>query len=299
MKEYSLSEQFALISLDGMDAIHDTVAKKVALSGIAMAEVLQKMISNGSMKNSASFGEQLAGEISRVRKMSKKERHKLEKEMTAALKAEEALTEIPNLLGCDMTYYTANVTIREYRSELREYQRIVESIRAEILEPGEASLETVCLLYLCRETGCMHDIFSVEEQEQIQSRMIEMMAATPFYKALLETEFYSGIRNAYLGFLRAKTNLFKNPYLEGVNLLFPFLDRKQAIFIDMVIVGTTVEERRRKTIEFLRSNGHVCEEVPMGSERFIKVDNKYYRIFPSTRSCKVPIQGIELLPVYR
>lgn len=31
MKEYSLSEQFALISLDGMDAIHDTVAKKVAL----------------------------------------------------------------------------------------------------------------------------------------------------------------------------------------------------------------------------------------------------------------------------
>lgn len=54
-----------------------------------------------------------------------------------------------------------------------------------------------------------------------------------------------------------------------------------------------------KTIEFLRSNGHVCEEVPMGSERFIKVDNKYYRIFPSTRSCKVPIQGIELLPVYR
>ena len=145
----------------------------------------------------------------------------------------------------------------------------------------------------------MHDIFSVEEQEQIQSRMIEMMAATPFYKALLETEFYSGIRNAYLGFLRAKTNLFKNPYLEGVNLLFPFLDRKQAIFIDMVIVGTTVEERRRNTIEFFSSIGHVCEEVPMGSERFIKVDNKYYRIFPSTRSCKVPIQGIELLPVYR
>ena len=35
MKEFSLSEQFALISLDGMDAIHDTVAKKVALSGIA------------------------------------------------------------------------------------------------------------------------------------------------------------------------------------------------------------------------------------------------------------------------
>lgn len=299
MKEYLLSEQFALISLDGMDATHDTVAKRVALSGIAMADALQKMISDGKAEDVSFFGKQIAEEISRVKKLSKKERDRLEKEMVSRLKADEALTEIPNLLGCDMTYYTADITIREYRSKPEEYQGIVEGIRAEILEPGAVSLETVCLLYLCRETGCMHDIFSLEEQEQIQGRMVEMMGNTPIYKLLLETEFHSGIRKMYLGFLRTKTNLFKNPYLEGVNLLFPFLDRKQAIFIDMIIAGTTVEERRKSTIEFLRKNGHVCEEVPMGSESFIKVDNKYYRIFPSTRSCRVPIQGIELLPVYR
>ncbi|MDE6202727.1 MAG: hypothetical protein K2G19_04555, partial [Lachnospiraceae bacterium] len=277
---------------------HDTAAKKVALSGIAMADAIQKMISDKDISDISSFGEKLTGEIDRIKSMSKKERAELERKMVSSLKAREVLTEIPNILGGDMNYYTANVTMREYRSDPAEYQGIVENIRAEILEPGEVSLETVCLLYLCRETGCMHDIFSVEEQEQIQRRMIELMGREPLYKVLFETEFHSGIRNAYLGFLRAKTNLFKNPYLEGVNLLFPFLDRKQAIFIDMIIAGTTVEERRKKTIEFLRKNGHVCEEVPMGSESFVKVDNKYYRIWPSTRSNKIPIQGIELLPVY-
>lgn len=299
MKEYVLSEQFALISLDGMDVLHDTAAKKAALSGIAIAGILQKMISGENLDDISSFREQLTGEIHKVKKMSKKERDGLEKEMVSVLKAREVLTEIPNILGCDMNYYTANVTMREYRSDPAEYQGIVESIRAEMLEPGEVPLETVCLLYLCRETGCVHDIFSVEEQEQMQIRMVEMMGKEPLYKALLETEFHSGIRNAYLGFLRAKTGLFKNPYLEGVNLLFPFLDRKQAIFIDMIIAGTTVEERRKKTMEFLRKNGHICEEFPMGSESFVKVDNKYYRIWPCTRSSRVPIQGIELLPVYR
>ena len=89
MKEYLLSEQFALISLDGMDAIHDTVAKNVALSGIAMAGVLQKMISDGSMKDSSVFEEQLTEEINKVKKMSKKERNKLEKEMVSILMARD------------------------------------------------------------------------------------------------------------------------------------------------------------------------------------------------------------------
>ncbi|MFR6328786.1 MAG: hypothetical protein ACLUOI_08145 [Eisenbergiella sp.] len=36
-------------------------------------------------------------------------------EFTDILKAEGILKEIPNLLGCDMNYYTANVTMREYK----------------------------------------------------------------------------------------------------------------------------------------------------------------------------------------
>ena len=55
-------------------------------------------------------------------KMNAKERNALEKEFTDILKAEGILKEIPNLLGCDMNYYTANVTMREYKSDSALYQ---------------------------------------------------------------------------------------------------------------------------------------------------------------------------------
>lgn len=96
-----------------------------------------------------------------------------------------------------------------------------------------------------------------------------------------------------------KHKIFTNPYLEGVNLMFPFLDRRQAIFIDMVIMGTSVKDRRSAAIAFLEKNGHTCEKIKNGTETIVKVDNEYYRIFPSTRSFKIPIQGVELLPVYK
>lgn len=50
---------------------------------------------------------------------------------------------------------------------------------------------------------------------------------------------------------------------------------------------------------FLEKNGHTCEKIKNGTETIVKVDNEYYRIFPSTRSFKIPIQGVELLPVYK
>lgn len=101
-------------------------------------------------------------------------------------------------------------------------------------------------------------------------------------------------------FLRGKTDLFKNPYLEGVNLLYPFLDRRQAIFIDFVILGTNVEQRRLAVESFLTEKGHYVEEVKIGTETLLKIDNMYYRIWPKTIRCsRVPIQGANLVPVYR
>ena len=79
-------------------------------------------------------------------------------------------------------------------------------------------------------------------------------------------------------FLKTKRSLFKNPYLEGINLVFPYLERRKAIFIDFVVLGTYVRERRIAMMEYLMQKGHYAEEVRMGSETLLKVDNKYYRI---------------------
>ncbi|WP_342759869.1 hypothetical protein [Kineothrix sedimenti] len=297
--DYTIMEQFALVALDGQDSIHNTAAKKAAVIGIAAASVLQTLLVEDAQKNVNEFKNRFCHQLEKIKKMNGKQRRSLEKETVSMLKAEKVLEEVPNLLGCDMNYYTANVTMREYKTDEGTYQRIIESVRAVILEPGEVPEETVAVLWLFRECGCFHDIFSIEEQKKIESRLIEISAESQLYKVILEQEFHSGVRRTYLKFLNFKSNIFKNPYLEGVNLLFPFFDRRQAIFIDMVILGTTVRDRRQTAMQFLRENGHSCEELRIESETMVKIDNAYYRIWPSTRSCKVPIQGVELLPVYR
>lgn len=300
MKEYSIVEQFALIALDGQDSQHSTLAKKVTVYGIEAANILTKLFAEGIEQNIPEFKKQISGQLTKMKKLSPKKLKRIEKNMADILIGQGALTEIPNLLGCDINYYTAKVTMREYKCDEQLYRSITEGIKAVILEPGEVPLETICLLWLCRECGCMHAIFSIQEQKQLEERIIGLMAQYPLYQIIWQQEFHKGLLMGLLGFLHFKSKLFKNPYLEGVNLLFPFLERRQAVFIDMVIIGTTVGERRQATIDFLIKQGHTCEEIQLDSETIVKIDNGYYKIWPSTKTTyKIPIQGITLLPVYK
>ena len=299
MREYSISEKFSLVALDGQNSEHHTTAKKAVVRGIVMAEFLQEMLFDTTEHTISELSGRIQQEIQRVKKMKRKERNAAEQKMVQILTAQNVLTKVPDLLGCDMNYQTASVSMWQYKCDETEYMRIVEGVRAEILESGEVSDDMVCLMYLFRECGIMHDIFSVKEQDYVEQRLVSLMMEESLYKAILETEFHSGIDGAYIGFVKKKHNLFKNPYLQGVNLLFPFLDRRQAIFIDMMILGTNVAGRREATIQFLREKGHSCEDVSLEGEHFIKIENSYYRVWPSARQCKFPIQGVELLPVYR
>lgn len=209
------------------------------------------------------------------------------------------MEEAPDLLACDMNYYTAGVNLKTYRSDKDVYTGIVESVRAEVLEEGELTRECICLLWLFRESGCMHDLFSVEEQKMIENRMVELTTKDELCRILNQAEFHSGLENAVGNLLNFKKNLFKNPYLEGVNMVYPFLDRRQSIFVDFVVLGTTVASRRAAIMQFLSEHGHYVEEVKNGSETLLKIDNAYYRVFPTTVVCKLPIQGARLLPVYK
>ncbi len=299
MRELTVTEQFALIALTGQDSKHETAAKKMAVIGIAIAQMMQNTLFDNTEDDILKLKVQLENRVIKLKGMRTKERKKVEEEIVNILKAQQCLTEIPNILGCDINYYTANVTMKEYKSDEKLYMQITESIRAAILEPGDIPEEIIILLWLIRECGCMCDIFSVNEQCIVENRLLEISMANPLYQMILSLEFHDKALAAYKKFLSKKRNLFKNPYLEGVNLLFPFLDRRQAIFIDMVITGTTVKERRQTAIDFLIKQGHSCEEIKSGTETIVKVDNGYYRIFPATRRYQLPVQGIQLLPVYK
>lgn len=295
MKDWKLSEQYAIVALNGLESLHASMAKDAVLRGIAAAKVLEPYIG----EEDSVFLTKLEEAVERAKSIKKKEKKELEEEMTAVLKAESVLEIVPDLLGCDMDYYTSGVELKAYRSEESIYLRIREGLRAEILEEGEISRECALLLWLFRESGCIHDLFSVEEQNKVQQRMLDMAAQEPIVQELWQSEFYSAVEKFVEKFLRTKRNLFKNPYLQGVNLVFPFLERRSAIFIDFVVFGTDVKSRRIAVMEHLVSFGHYVEEVKFGSETLLKIDNAYYRIVPGTRTAyKVPIQGASLVPVY-
>lgn len=299
MKELILSQQYALLALNGQESLHPSVAKNAVLRAVAAAQVLETELGKVDTSSFSEFSVALQKAVQIAKTLKKKEASQIEQEVVNALKAEELLKEVPDLLGCDMDYDTSGIELKAYLSDEISYVRIREGLRAEILEDGPISLEYAVLLWLLRESGCIHDLFSVSEQSRVEERMTEVAAQDEQYRTLWEAEFHSIFEGAMNRFVKTKSKLFKNPYLEGVNLAFPYLDRRKSVFIDMVIWGTNVADRRAAAVEYLSKKGFTVEEIRIGSETLLKIGNIYYRIFPMTKMAyKVPIQGVNLVPAY-
>lgn len=299
MKELILSQQYALLALNGQESLHPSVAKNAVLRAVAAAQVLEIEMGKADTSSFSEFSAALQKAVQIAKTLKKKEASRIEQEVVNALKAEELLKEVPDLLGCDMDYDTSGIELKAYLSDEISYVRIKEGLRAEILEDGPISLEYAVLLWLLRESGCIHDLFSISEQSRVEERMTEGAAQDEQYRTLWEAEFHSIFEGVMNRFVKTKSKLFKNPYLEGVNLAFPYLDRRKSVFIDMVILGTNVADRRAAAIEYLSKKGFTVEEIRIGSETLLKIGNIYYRIFPMTKTAyKVPIQGVNLVPAY-
>ena len=299
MKELILSQQYALLALNGQESLHPSVAKNAVLRAVAAAQVLEIEMGKADTSSFSEFSAALQKAVQIAKTLKKKEASRIEQEVVNALKAEELLKEVPDLLGCDMDYDTSGIELKAYLSDEISYVRIKECLLAEILEDGPISLEYAVLLWLLRESGCIHDLFSISEQSRVEERMTETAAQDEQYRTLWEAEFHSIFEGAMNRFVKTKSKLFKNPYLEGVNLAFPYLDRRKSVFIDMVIWGTNIADRRAAAIEYLSKKGFTVEEIRIGSETLLKIGNIYYRIFPMTKTAyKVPIQGVNLVPAY-
>ncbi len=304
-KNYALSQQFAIIGLDGQSALQRSAAKAAVVRGIAVASLLEQILLEGEAVVESCSAKLEAG-LKEIGAMKRKEAACLEQETAKQLMTAGVLELIPDLLGCDMDYVTAGLELKAYRSDADLYLAIAEGLRGEILEEGAVTVECICLLWLLRESGCMHEIFSVREQEQIQERLVKLAAsgdgeqAAAVAAVIWKQEFHKVGEQVIKSFLQGKRKLFQNPYLEGINLLFPFLDRRQSIFIDFVVLGTDVKQRRRAVAMYLSEKGHYVEEVKHATETLLRIDNMYYRIWPKTVVVnRIPIQGASLLPVYR
>ncbi|GAA0820728.1 hypothetical protein [Clostridium tertium] len=324
MRDFKLSQSYSIIALNAQDSIHMTTIKKISLHCIAASVILESYLNGDfievndklSLKKSylenpnitlyqeAVFKplfnkkeiieEDLNWWLSKASNLSNKHLKNLEVSMTDSLKGYDYMEEISSLLGCDMFYKTAGLSLREYRSNMEEYSRVVEFLRAEVLEDGVLSDENMFMLWLLRESGCIQDIFSKGDLEIVDKRMHNLIINNKISKKLYNIHIYHGIEMAVKGFLNMKKNAIKTPTGTGINFIFPVIERSQSIFIDTEEWFPNASQRLDEVRKRLEENGHNYTIIREGAVPLIKVDNIIYEAVPEATQGRIPIHGVRL-----
>lgn len=324
MRDFKLSQSYSIIALNAQDSIHMTTIKKISLHCIAASVILESYLNGDfievndklSLKKSylenpnitlyqeAVFKplfnkkeiieEDLNWWLSKASNLSNKHLKNLEVSMTDSLKGYDYMEEISSLLGCDMFYKTAGLSLREYRSNMEEYSRVVEFLRDEVLEDGVLSDENMFMLWLLRESGCIQDIFSKGDLEIVDKRMHNLIINNKISKKLYNIHIYHGIEMAVKGFLNMKKNAIKTPTGTGINFIFPVIERSQSIFIDTEEWFPNASQRLDEVRKRLEENGHNYTIIREGAVPLIKVDNIIYEAVPEATQGRIPIHGVRL-----
>lgn len=291
MRDLTLTEGFALISLNTQDSVHRTVAKTAALRCIAAAQVLD-LYFQGQYALDA-----LPNALLEASKIPHSKRKELEANICETLLSEQLIDEVPALLGCDYYYYSATVTMREYRTPKNVFVTLTEQIKAEILEDALPSDETICYLWLLRESYCMHDIFSLSEQESIQKKLSELVGKNSLAKTLLPVVIHKPTESLADYYLRFKSKVFRDPAFQSLNQVFPFLERRQAVFIDTEAYCSNPSERLTDVLTRLEKMGHENTIISIEGDPIVKVDHTYYQLIPHQIGVGMyPVHGVRLVP---
>jgi hypothetical protein len=324
MRDLKLAQRFSIIALNAQDSIHMTTVKKISLRCMATAVILEtyldgyftetedKLVLEKSLldkpnitlyqeailkplfkKDDSAKGD-LSWWLTKASNLPNRYLKKLEHTMSDSLKGIDLLEEIPNLLGCDLYYKSAGVSIKEYRSSMQEYTKVTEHIRAEALEEGLVADEIIFMLWLLRESSCLQDIFSKKELEIVASRINELCQSNPLAKRLFGINIHHGVEIAIKEFLNIKKNAIKTPTGTGVNFIFPVIERSQSIFIDTEEWFPNSQQRLDEVKARLESNGHLYTVIREGKVPLIKIDNIIYEVIPEAIQGRIAIHGVRL-----
>ena len=291
-----LVEIYGLIAMNGLERSRRSLARQAMRRGLAAAEALSAALAAAKEEEEAAAG--ICRAAAAARKGAAGWGKAREEAVFSRLEAGGVMKLAPSLMSSDMVFETAGVEITVWRAEQGAYDRAVEELRAELLEPGEPTWDCAALFWLLRESCMLSELFSVKEQELLRGRVTALAAGSVLWRCIVECDFKNALVAWGIKAIRAKRAMFRNPYLEGVTLLFPFLERRASIFIDLVVLGSTVQGRREAVAAYLRGRGHRVEEIPSGTETLLEIDGSFYRVWPTTRVVRLPIQGVSLIPVY-
>ena len=108
--------------MDGLESLHPSVAKEAVIRAVAAAKVLEEIFDLEEYDQDTFFIK-LNEAVEAAKRLKKKEGKEIEQEIAGLLEKEGLLETVPDLLGCDMNYYTAGVELKAYRSEEKIYLR--------------------------------------------------------------------------------------------------------------------------------------------------------------------------------
>lgn len=284
--DLTLAERFALIGLNGRESEHRETAKSNVLKLLAAAVYLEENYNTGSDKWVFKEEEMRTA----VKKADKKA---LERIYAKFLQSQQLISRVNSLLGCDL-YYDKNIKLKTYVSNPKEFDCQLDLLKAEFLEDGAISDESIIMMWLLLESLCFFQVFSSYEQDKITRRITGLSTESALAKALYPIKLCSLWGTAATGFLRLKSQLAATEIGKGLNFIFPFLERKQSIFIDTEEYFPNAEMRLKNVLDRISSQGHIYEVLRGGAVPVVKIDNIKYELIPEAVGGRMPIHGVRL-----
>lgn len=300
MTNLSLQDRFSLISLNALNSTRNSTAKKVAIRCISAAGVLGRFLQETEelTEDSDEYRSRLDAlsvSLKEAAHLSSSAAKELEHTVYTRLNNLGLMTEASSLVSCDLEFSSAGNKILEYRTDSDEYSRQTESLRAELMEEGNVFDETVCMLWLLRESSCFYDLFSKEEQKYLTSRINELYLNSLLAKTLLSVSIHNALDSAALGLFSKKKAIFSTQLGTGVLFQVPFMERSSAVFIESEELYCNAEKRLESVIARLEENGNEVHVIRAGTVPLLQIDNLYYECIPTQHKYyRVPVFGVQL-----
>lgn len=300
MTNLSLQDRFSLISLNALNSTRNSTAKKVAIRCISASGVLDRFLQETEelTEDSDEYRSRLDAlsvSLKEAAHLSSSAAKELEHTVYTRLNNLGLMTEASSLVSCDLEFSSAGNKILEYRTDSDEYSRQTESLRAELMEEGNVFDETVCMLWLLRESSCFYDLFSKEEQKYLTSRINELYLNSLLAKTLLSVSIRNALDSAALGLFSKKKAIFSTQLGTGVLFQVPFMERSSAVFIESEELYCNAEKRLESVIARLEENGNEVHVIRAGTVPLLQIDNLYYECIPTQHKYyRVPVFGVQL-----
>src|SRR5699024_4960639 len=173
------------------------------------------------------------------------------------------------------------------------YMRIVEGLRADVLEEGRMTDETVSMLWLLKESGFLQELFSENEMKRVSDRFQALQHSHTLAKKIYPITIHKTKETFIKGFLKKKKEVMSTQVGAGINFIFPELQRSEAVFIDTEEFFPNTDDRLRAVLEKLTKHRVPHQVIREGDVPIIKVNNTWYDVVPFTKQYRIPVHGVQ------